>query len=152
MKSIDYLKLVKTASTPRTAEHLGEADGRLHSVVWWGALANFLLSTAIGIVLAILISDFDEAVAFFPAVGPVPALIYFSFWLWTMGDIPRVSRFMIGVPSFGISVLVVYFSFAEQYEYWFTLIPVFFYFAAIAYVSLAQANQLRGGVGVGRSG
>ena len=141
--SIDYLKLVRTASRTRTAGPPERADRVLHAVVWWGAVANFLLSIAIGVTLAIMAPRFDEMVAFLPAVAPVPVLIYYSFWLWTMSDVPRLSRMMIGIPSFLLSALIVYLSFIERYPYWFTLIPLFCYFAAVAYVALEQTRYPR---------
>lgn len=146
MKSFDYLNLVRTASRPRTAEQLSDADSRMHAVVWWGALANFLVSVAIGIALSVLGHGANEAVLFWSAVGTVPALIYFSFWLWTMSDFPRLSRVLIGLPSFIVSALIVYYSFVLRYEFWFTLIPICLYFLAIVYVALKQAHELRGGV------
>ena len=145
MKSTDYLNLVRTASRSKTAEQLSDADSRIHAVVWWGALANFLLSVAIGIALSILDYRFNEAVVFWPAVGTIPALIYFSFWLWTMSDIPRFSRVLIGLPAFCVSALIVHYSLVLEYEFWFTLIPIFLYFSTIAYVALKQAHELRGG-------
>jgi hypothetical protein len=138
LKSIDYLKLVNTARHQRVGGRLAKPDSVLHAVIWWGALFNAVATILIGIVLDVMAVDFNFDFILVAVLGVVPVLIYFSIWLFLLDELPRFSRLMIGIAAFLISIWVAYIAFSELARYWFVLVPVFIYFAAIASVAFRQ--------------
>ena len=142
MKSIDYLKLVNTAKRQRVGGRLPEPDSQLHAIVWWGALANAVVSIAIGVVLAVMSVEFDFDLIVFAVLGVVPILIYLSLWLFFLDELPRISRLMIGLVAFLIAIWIAYIAFSELGMYWFVLVPVFLYFSAVASMAFRQMNHV----------
>jgi hypothetical protein len=122
---------------------MSEPDSKLNEAIWWGAVLNAIATAIIGAAFFGMGVGVDKDRILVAIFGVIPALIYFTFWVYLLQDLPRTSRIMIGIFSFLVSAWLAYYMYEVRISFWYILVPVFIYFSTIAVVAFKQLHAVQ---------
>lgn len=142
MKSIDYLKLVSTATNKGWAAPLSVHDKALWAAIAYGIVGTFILTMLVAIAASVLGVEIERDFVEISLAGLFLAIVYLCTLAWLLDTIPKLARLLIAVP---LLVLVAWLTkdvFLAEFEFWYLLVPLTVYCSLVAALAFRQFAYL----------